>query len=126
MPIAPGVTLLKFIGGHMARLEDDMGGVVQRPVFMQESALLFHLAEKWSSRVGSEYVEGSAFEPIGFDPLDGGLENILAVVIEAEDEAAVYLNAVIVKDADAAGIILGARSALMRIGEILVLQRFKA
>ena len=39
-------------------------------------------------------MERGALEPVRFDPVDGALEHVRPVVIEAEHEAAVHLDAV--------------------------------
>jgi hypothetical protein len=50
-------------------------------------------------------MEGRAFQPVGFYPLNSSFEDVRAIVVEAEDEAAVHLDPVAVEYGDAARIV---------------------
>ena len=52
--------------------------------------------------------------------------DVFAVVIEAEDERSVHLNAVVVQDAHAARVVGGLRRLFVRVGEVVVGERFEA
>lgn len=124
--INPGVAFFEFFGRHIFRAEDGVGRVVERPIAMEQAAFGFHLTKKRRGGIRSENVEGSAFETIGFDPVGGASEDVFVVVVEAEDEGAVHLNAVVVKQAYAAGVVGGFGSFFAGFGEILVGERFQA
>ena len=93
---------------------------LKRMIAMEQAAFAFHLAEQRRARIRREDVKGRAFEAIGLDPFGGALENGFVIAIETEHEAAVHLDAVFVKDADAARVIFGARRAFAGVGEIFV------
>src|SRR5262249_21976997 len=100
--------------------------VVEAPVAMTDAARAFELREQWSAGVGREDVKRGALEAVLFDPLDGGLEHARVVVIAAEDEAAVHLDAVVVEDRYAPRVVVGCGRALARVLEIARVQRFEA
>src|SRR5207247_4413741 len=102
---APAVASLPHLRVHVPRPEDAVRRVVQVPVLMKQPALGFHLPEEGSAGVGGEDVERGVLHPAALDPVDQVLEAVRAVVIEAEDEAAIYLDAIVVEDAHAAGVI---------------------
>ncbi len=54
-------------------------------------------------------MEGSALEPVFFDPLRCPPEHVFPVVIEAEHERAVHLDAIFMQQMDAPRIIAGLR-----------------
>ena len=56
----------------------------------------------------------------------GPLEDVGPVVVEAEHEAAVHLDAVVVQQLDAAGVVVGARRLLAGVGEVVVGERLEA
>ena len=64
---------------------------------MQQSATGLHLPEKRRAWIGCENVEGGALQPGIFDPLHGASKDIGPVVVEAQHEAAVDLNAIVVQ-----------------------------
>jgi len=71
-------------------------------------------------------VERRAFETVFLHPIDSCLENIFPVVVETEDEAPVYLDAVAMQHLHATGVVLGARALLPGIGNVVVLQRLES
>ena len=123
--IDPGVTELQLFGGHVFGAKDGVSGVVEIPIAMQDAAGCFHLAEERSGRVGSEDVEGGALEAVFFDPLSGGGEDVFAVVVESKNERTIHLNAVVVQQANATGILGSLGSFLAGIGEILIGKGFE-
>src|SRR5207253_797252 len=90
--------------------------VLQAPAD-QQAPLRLHLPVERRGRVRREDVEGGAFQAVGLDPLRRRGEDAPVVVVEAEHEAAVDLDAVVVQDAHAPGVVLGARGALSRVPE---------
>lgn len=103
-----------------------MGGVVERPVAMEEPPPGLHPAEERRAGVGRQDVERGALEPVRLDPGDGPVEDVGAVVVEAEDEAPVHLDPVVVEDADAACVVGDRGRPLPRVGEVRVVQRLEA
>jgi len=89
---------------------------VEEPVFR------LHLPEERRARVRRQYMKGGALEARGIDPLGERREDVPPIAVEADDEAAVYLDAVVVEDADAAFVILGTRRALAGGDEVLVVE----
>ncbi len=110
----------------MFRAENDVRGVVFLPIALQQTAFRFHLPKQRRAGIWRENVKSGALHPVRFDPLHECGERVLAVVIEAHHETAVYLNAVLVKEADAPGVILRARRAFAGVHEILVGERLEA
>ena len=113
---------LSIIDARDCRLEDDVGSVVEVPVAMQDPALGFHLPEQRRSRIGRQDMKRGAFEPVLLDPVARALEDVGPVVVEAEDEAPVHLDPVVVEDPHATRIVLGARRLLARVGEVLIVE----
>lgn len=124
--VNPGIAPFEFFGRHVLGAEDGMRRVVERPFGVQQTALGFHLAKERSGGIRREDVKRGAFEAILFDPIGGAGEDVFRVVIEAEDEGAVDLNAVVMEEADAAGVFGRFRSFLFGVGEIFVGERFEA
>jgi len=89
---------------------------------VEEPAFLLHLPEQRRTWVRSQDVESGALEAGGIDPLGERREDIPSIAVEANHEAPVYLDAVVVKDADAALVILGTRRALAGGDEVLVVE----
>ena len=96
----------------MQRTEDDVRRVVEIEVAVQDPARGFHLAEERRPRIRREDVEGRALDVVLLDPADGAIEDVAAIVVEAEDEARRDRDAVVVEHADAARVVGGARRAL--------------
>ena len=124
--VAPFITGGKLLGGHFGGTEDDMGGVIAAPIAVEEAVFGFELAEERSAWVGSEDVKGGALETVGFDPGNGAFENFGPIGIETENKAAVDLDAVIVQEADAAGVIFGARGAFARGVQVFIAKALEA
>ena len=92
---------------------------------MKKAAFLFHLTEQRRARIGGEDVEGGGFQPVGLDPFERVRKDVGAIVVEAEEEAAIHLDAVGVEEAHAAGVVLGRRRALARVGQVPVAERLQ-
>src|SRR6185437_1542079 len=103
----------------------DVRRIVEMPVTMQEASLRSELVEQRRPGIRREDVEGCALEPVRLDPLDRLLEHVGLIVIEAEHEATVHLNAMAVQDFDPAGIVLGSRSTLAGGGQVTPMQRLE-
>lgn len=123
--VAPGVALHQPLGRHQLRPEHDVRRVVQLPIPVQDARFGFELPEQRGSRVGRQDVEGRALEALALDPLDRPLEHVRPVVVEAEDEAPVHLDPVVVEDADAPAVVGGARGAFARVDDVPVGQRLE-
>jgi hypothetical protein len=67
-----------------------------------------------------------ALETVRLDPVDGPLEHIRAIVIEAEHEAAIDLDAKAVQYGDPTGIVLWSWGFLARIVDVFFIQGFKS
>src|SRR5690606_37929798 len=93
---------------------------------MHDAALPLELGEERRTGIRRQDMERRALEPVRLDPLDGLLEYLRPVVIEAEHEAPVYLNAVVVQDLHAARVVFRDRRALARVGEVVELERLEA
>src|SRR5262249_58645197 len=119
-PINPGVPRFKLLWSHVLRREYAVGGVVERPIFMQDASLGFHSSEQRSIRIRREDVEGGVFEPLLLDPAGQILEHLWAVLIEAQNKAPVHLNAVAVEDLNSSRIVIGSRAPLARRPDVLV------
>ena len=118
--------MFQFFRRHVFRAKDGMPGVVARPIAMQQAALGFHLVEQRSGGIRGEDVKRGALQAILFDPLRSLGEHVFMVVVEAKHERPVDLDAVIVEQADAAGVVGGLGSLLFCGGEIVVGERFEA
>src|SRR6185436_1042649 len=92
---------------------------------MHDALLLLELLEQRRAGIRREDMERRALEPVLLDPLDGLLEDARIVVIEAEHEAAVHLNAVVVQDRDAARVVVGDRRALAGVLNVADVQRLE-
>src|SRR5215469_7718945 len=70
-------------------------------------------------------MKGGALQTIPFDPLGGARENVLAIVIKAQNERSVYLNAVVMEDSHSPCVIGGLRGFLVRVGQVFVGEGFE-
>ena len=125
-PVAPGVALGQLLDLHVARLEHDVGRVVARPVAVQESTFRFELTEQRRARVGRQDVERRALQALGLDPVHEFRETIRVIVVEAQYEAAVDLDAVVVQQGDALCVFLRPRRFLARVREVGPAEGFEA
>src|SRR5688572_9414520 len=98
----------------MLWLENNMCGVIQTPIPVQQPAFRFHLTKERSTRVRRQDMEGRAFEAVLFSPFGCGSKNIFAVFVKAKNKAAVYLDSVVMKQAVASGVVFRARVFLAR------------
>ncbi len=103
-----------------------MRRVVEAPVAVEEPPLGLHPPEERRAGIRRQDVERRALEPVRLDPRDGPVEDVGAVVVEAEDEAAVHLDAVVVEDPDAPRVVGGGRRLLPGVGEVRVGERLEA
>ena len=62
---------------------------------MQQSPLGRHLLKQRRRGIWREDVERRALQPVLLDPRGGLREDLLTVVIEAENEGTIHLNAVV-------------------------------
>src|SRR5271157_5787664 len=93
---------------------------------MQDSSLSFHVAKQRCRRIWRQDGERCAFEAVLFNPLGGAGKNVLAVMVKAENERPVHLDAVVVQDAHPTRVVGGLWRFFMRVGEIVVGKRFEA
>ncbi len=63
---------------------------------------------------------------IRFNPIHGVLEHVWPIVVEAEHETSVHLDAIAVEDVHSPSIVLGARCLLTSVIEILARQRLES
>jgi hypothetical protein len=125
-PIAPGISLLELLGRHVPGPEDGVGRVVESPVLVQEPPLCLHLTEQRRSRIGRQDVKCGALEPGRLDPGDGPLEDIAAVMVEAQHEAAIDLDTVVMKDRHAPGVVIRTRGLLVGGDQVFAGERLEA
>ncbi len=125
LAIAPGVSGLQLPRAHVHGAEDGVGRVVEIPVGVQKPALLLQLTKQRRARIRREDVKRCAFEAVGFDPVDGAGKDVFPIMVQAQHEAAVDLDAVVVKEAHAAGIVLRWRRALAGIDQVLIVKRLE-
>src|SRR3984893_3439398 len=71
------------------RTIDDVTRVVQVPVAGDDASLAAHLRIKPGARVRGLDVKGSGGDTVGNGPIDSAPEYVFAIVVHAEDEAAV-------------------------------------
>ena len=83
-PVAPLVSLLELVDGHLLWLEHDMRCVVSGPVTVEDAVLRLESAEQRCTGVGCEDVERRALETVGFDPANGPIEHFGAIVVETK------------------------------------------
>ena len=82
---------------------------------MEEAPLGLHPPEERRAGIRREDVEGRALQALLLDPVARVCsKHVRAVVVEAEHEAAVHLDAVAVEELDAPRVVLGARALLAR------------
>ena len=70
-------------------------------------------------------MERGALQPGRLDPGDRPLEDVAPIVVEAQHEAAVDLDAVVVQDRHPPRVVLRARGLLVRLDEVLARQRLE-
>ena len=87
------------------RAEDDVPGVVAVPVVVDDPLVGDHPLVQRRSRVRREDVERRRLDPLGHRPLDGAGEDVRAVVVHAEHEAAVHHHPVVVQLPDRGGVV---------------------
>ena len=80
--------------------EDHVAGVVSVPIPVQQPILGLHPGVEGRVRVGRQDVEGRGFDPLLDRPLDRPLEDVRAVVVHAEDKAAVDHHTEVVQPPD--------------------------
>ena len=124
-PVQPVIPEFELLGRQVLRPEDGVRGVVEVPVAVEDPPLALHLPEQRRARIRRQDVKRGAVEPVGLDPLRHGHERVSPVAVEAHDEAAVHLDAVLVEDADATAVVLRSRRALPRVHQVLVRQRLE-
>src|ERR1700726_963619 len=93
---------------------------------MQDSSLHLHLTKQRCGRVWGEDVKGGAFQAVRFDPFRGAGEEGFAVVIESQNERSVDLDTIVVQDAPPPRVVAGLRRLFVRVGKIVVGERFEA
>ncbi len=96
----------------MPGYEDAVSRVVARPVLVQEAAFGFQSTKQWGVRIRSEDVKSRALKPLLLDPVCEVLKSIGLIMIEAQNKAAVHLNAIPLENGDSSGIVSGLRTAL--------------
>ena len=103
-----------------------MSRVVEIPVSVQQASLPFQLAEKWRARIGGQNVKGRALQSMLFHPVDGSFEYLRAIMIEAEDKAAVDLNPMIVKQVDSTPVLTGKGTFLACFPNVVRTERLES
>ena len=92
----PAVTGMELIGGHVFRPYDDRIPGVFRIVGADDSAFLFKFLVESGSRIRDENIDGDAVDLDFFQYVDGTVENVRGVGVEAEDDPTVNHDAAIV------------------------------
>jgi hypothetical protein len=110
--VAPRVAGLELIGRHVSRAKARVRGVVERPISVEDADSEIEAAKERCRGVRRQDVERRAFEPVRLDPVHRTFEDVRAILIETQDEAAVHLDPVPVKDRDSPGVVVGARASL--------------
>src|ERR1700730_659403 len=123
--VTPRIAAVELLGAHVLRLEHDMSRVILVPIPVQDAPFGFQLTKEWCAGGRCQDVKGRALQPVRLDPLDSPFEDVRPIMIEAEHEASVYLNAITMKYGNAACVVLGDRCPLSRIGEVAAIQRFE-
>src|SRR5271155_2166337 len=124
--VNPAITLLQFLRCHMPGPENRMGSVVLTPIAVKQTSLGFHFPEQRGGWVRCENVKGRAFQAVLLNPFRGTGKHIFTIVVEPQHKRAVYLNSVVVKEADTACVVRSFRSLLSSVGEIVVREQFEA
>src|SRR5258708_8109524 len=119
------VGVLQFFRWDVAGPENGVSSVVQAPIAVQQAALRFHLLEQGCGWVRCEDVKGRAFEAVLFNQFRSASKNGFSVVVEPQNKRAIYLDTVVVKQADTPGVIGSLRSLFSGVGEIVVGERFE-
>src|SRR5260370_32190782 len=96
-----------------------MSGVVKIPVIVEDSSLPLHLTKQRRAGIRRQDVERGALETRLFDERSKAYKAIWAIMIEAHHEAAIHLNAVVVEDANAPRVVVGSRSLLSTVCEVV-------
>ena len=73
--------------------EDDMGRVALVSVAVQDTPLRLELAKEWRRGIRRQDMEGGALQAVRFDPMDRALEDVRSIMIEAQHEAPIHLDA---------------------------------
>src|SRR5215467_12091098 len=93
---------------------------------MKQTAIALHLPEKWRPRIRRQDVKRCTLESIGLDPTCRTFEHVRTIVVEAEHEAAIHLNTVVVKNCDPASVILRSGTLLASVSDVVRMKRLKA
>jgi hypothetical protein len=89
------VTLLELVGRHLTGTDDDLAGVVSRPVTMEDTVFLLQAVVESGAGVWGEDREVGDFDFSTGHELECSVEDTEIVGIEAEDEGAIDADAVV-------------------------------
>src|SRR5277367_6553467 len=87
--ISPVVSRFEDFGLQQGRAKNDMARVIEVPVAGKHAAFADHAGVELGSWIGRLDMEGGGGDALLDGPVDGAPEDVFAVVIHAEDKAAV-------------------------------------
>ena len=96
---------------HPAWLKHDMLAVIQFPIPVEDAPLRFQASEQRSARKRSQYREARQIDGRVQGQLHRGIEHLGGVVIQTEDETALYRDAELVQIVDECPVVDGAVEA---------------
>src|SRR5262249_2374103 len=116
----------QLVGRHVPRLEDDVLAVVERPVLRQDAVLCFQAPEETGRR--KRYGDGISRQVDArlHDEVDGPVERLERVGVEAEDKAAHDRDPAIVDAIDDQVVVAPHVEALPGFVERLLIERLEA
>src|SRR6516225_9781630 len=97
-PVKPVVSQQQFLRRHLLWLRNHVRGVIEIPVSVQQTALGFHLPEKWGARIWRQDMERRAFHAVLFDPIRQARKRLFGISIEPYDKTPVHLDTVIAQN----------------------------
>ena len=101
--------MLQLLRRHLFRLINNRRAVVLIPITGQQAAGLLEIPPELRAGIRRQDMKCRTLQTIRFDPIDGPSEHVRSVVVESQHKAAIHLNAVTMKNLDAASIVFGRR-----------------
>src|SRR4030042_4554306 len=96
--LAPEVSLLEFLDGHLFGSEDHMAHVVMRPVTVKDPPLLLQPLLQRGPRKRGENRKGGKFDIVFLDKFDSFFKDARIISIEPKDKGSVNANSMALND----------------------------
>src|SRR5438132_1654215 len=93
---------------------------------MQQPAFGFQLFKEWRARIRRQDMKGRALQTVFLDPARSLFEHIRAILVKAQNKAAVHLDSILMKDSHPARIVIRPRCFLPRRLKVAVGERLES